>query len=58
MRKQREQSGTLDGGHRRLLRMPGKSAALNKLTGAGILAEDKLLATLDPTTTRRLMSSG
>ena len=28
----------------------GKSTLLNKLTGAGILAEDKLFATLDPTT--------
>lgn len=28
----------------------GKSTLLNRLTGAGILAEDKLFATLDPTT--------
>lgn len=28
----------------------GKSSLLNRLTGAGILAEDKLFATLDPTT--------
>jgi GTP-binding protein HflX len=28
----------------------GKSTLLNKLTGAGVLAEDKLFATLDPTT--------
>ncbi len=28
----------------------GKSSALNSLTGAGVLAEDKLFATLDPTT--------
>lgn len=28
----------------------GKSTLLNALTGAGILAEDKLFATLDPTT--------
>ena len=28
----------------------GKSTLLNQLTGAGILAEDKLFATLDPTT--------
>src|SRR5699024_9640152 len=28
----------------------GKSTLLNHLTGAGILAEDKLFATLDPTT--------
>src|SRR5215469_8651558 len=30
----------------------GKSTLLNKLTGAGILAVDKLFATLDPTTRR------
>ncbi|MCI5587378.1 MAG: GTPase HflX, partial [Lachnospiraceae bacterium] len=28
----------------------GKSTLLNKLTGAGVLSEDKLFATLDPTT--------
>ena len=28
----------------------GKSTLLNKLTGAGVLEEDKLFATLDPTT--------
>ncbi len=28
----------------------GKSTLLNRLTGAGVLAEDKLFATLDPTT--------
>ena len=28
----------------------GKSTLLNTLTGAGILAQDKLFATLDPTT--------
>lgn len=28
----------------------GKSSLLNRLTGAGVLAEDKLFATLDPTT--------
>lgn len=32
----------------------GKSTLLNALTGAGVLAEDKLFATLDPTT-RQLM---
>ena len=32
----------------------GKSSLLNKLTGAGVLAEDKLFATLD-TTTRRIV---
>jgi GTP-binding protein HflX len=30
----------------------GKSTLLNKLTGAGVLVEDKLFATLDPTTRR------
>jgi GTP-binding protein HflX len=30
----------------------GKSTLLNALTGAGVLAEDKLFATLDPTTRR------
>lgn len=30
----------------------GKSTLLNRLTGAGVLAEDKLFATLDPTTRR------
>lgn len=49
VRKQREQSGTLTAaivGYTNA----GKSTLLNKLTGAGILAEDKLFATLDPTT--------
>lgn len=30
----------------------GKSTLLNQLTGANVLAEDKLFATLDPTTRR------
>lgn len=30
----------------------GKSTLLNRLTGADVLAEDKLFATLDPTTRR------
>ena len=30
----------------------GKSSLMNRLTGAGVLAEDKLFATLDPTTRR------
>ena len=30
----------------------GKSTLLNRLTGSGVLAEDKLFATLDPTTRR------
>ena len=36
----------------------GKSTLLNKLTGAGILAEDKLFATLDPTTRILELPSG
>ena len=36
----------------------GKSTLLNALTGAGILAEDKLFATLDPTTRRMELPSG
>lgn len=36
----------------------GKSTLLNYLTGAGILAEDKLFATLDPTTRQYTTASG
>jgi len=36
----------------------GKSSLLNALTGAGVLAEDKLFATLDPTTRRFDLPSG
>ena len=36
----------------------GKSTLLNKLTDAGILAQDKLFATLDPTTRRLKLPSG
>lgn len=36
----------------------GKSTLLNNLTDAGILAEDKLFATLDPTTRRLTLPSG
>ena len=36
----------------------GKSTLLNKLTGADILAEDKLFATLDPTTRGLKLPSG
>nr|WP_296266041.1 GTPase HflX [uncultured Merdimonas sp.] len=36
----------------------GKSTLLNTLTGAQILAEDKLFATLDPTTRERKLPSG
>lgn len=36
----------------------GKSSLLNYLTNAGVLAEDKLFATLDPTTRRLVLPSG
>ncbi|XP_047327684.1 GTPase HflX [Impatiens glandulifera] len=36
----------------------GKSTLLNRLTGANVLAEDRLFATLDPTTRRVQMMSG
>lgn len=36
----------------------GKSTLLNKLTGADVLAEDRLFATLDPTTRRLETTSG
>ena len=36
----------------------GKSTLLNRLTDAGILAEDKLFATLDPTTRRLTLPRG
>ena len=57
VRKQREQSGTLPAaivGYTNA----GKSTLLNKLTGAGILAEDKLFATLDPTTRALTLPGG
>ncbi|KAA1419231.1 GTPase HflX [Nocardioides humilatus] len=36
----------------------GKSSILNRLTGAGVLVEDALFATLDPTTRRTQASDG
>jgi len=36
----------------------GKSTLLNKITGAGVLSEDKLFATLDPTTRKATLPSG
>lgn len=36
----------------------GKSTLLNKLTGAGVLSEDKLFATLDPTTRKMTLDNG
>jgi GTP-binding protein HflX len=54
--------------HRREKQMPvvslvgytnaGKSTLLNKLTGSSVLSEDKLFATLDPTTRRTRLASG
>ncbi len=39
-------------------RTPGKSSLLNALTGAGVLVQDKLFATLDPTTRRLSLPQG
>ena len=36
----------------------GKSTLLNALTGAGVLSEDKLFATLDPTTRKLILPCG
>lgn len=36
----------------------GKSTLLNRLTGAGVLSEDKLFATLDPTTRKLALENG
>ena len=36
----------------------GKSTLLNKITGADVLAEDKLFATLDPTTRKMELETG
>src|SRR5690606_22959454 len=36
----------------------GKSSLLNRLTGAGVLVEDSLFATLDPTTRRTTAADG
>ena len=36
----------------------GKSTLLNRITGAGVLSEDKLFATLDPTTRKSDLPSG
>ncbi|MBQ8372078.1 MAG: GTPase HflX [Clostridia bacterium] len=36
----------------------GKSTLLNRMTGAGVLAENKLFATLDPTTRKMELPSG
>lgn len=56
-RKQRDKSGTpkiaLIG-----YTNAGKSTLLNTLTGAGVLAQDKLFATLDPTTRKLKLENG
>ena len=57
VRKQREQRGTLTAAIV-VYTNAGKSTLLNKLTGAGILAEDKLFATLDPTTRALTLPGG
>ncbi len=57
MRSQRDKSGLIKAciaGYTNA----GKSTLLNLLTGAGILAEDKLFATLDPTTRKYQLPSG
>jgi len=57
LRKQRERGGALTVaivGYTNA----GKSTLLNKLTQAGILAEDKLFATLDPTTRALTLPGG
>ncbi len=36
----------------------GKSTLLNRLTGANVLSEDKLFATLDPTTRKMVLENG
>ena len=57
MRSQRDKSGILKlslVGYTNA----GKSSLLNYMTGAGVLAEDKLFATLDPTTRKMTLPSG
>ncbi len=57
MRKQRDRSGITKCGIVGYTNA-GKSTLLNYLTGAGILAENKLFATLDPTTRQFTTPSG
>ncbi len=57
MRRQRDRSGITKCGIVGYTNA-GKSTLLNYLTGAGILAEDKLFATLDPTTRQYTTPNG
>ncbi len=57
MRRQRDKSGLLKCGIVGYTNA-GKSTLLNYLTGAGILAENKLFATLDPTTRQFVTENG
>lgn len=53
-----EKQKSYSGGSNRRIHECRKSTLLNTLTGAGILAEDKLFATLDPTTRDLKLPSG
>ncbi|MGN1408965.1 MAG: GTPase HflX [Eubacteriales bacterium] len=57
MRRQRDKSGLVKCGIVGYTNA-GKSTLLNYLTGAGILAENKLFATLDPTTRQFITPNG
>lgn len=57
MRRQRDKSGLIKCGIVGYTNA-GKSTLLNYLTGAGILAENKLFATLDPTTRQFVTPNG
>ena len=57
MRRQRDKSGIVKCGIVGYTNA-GKSTLLNYLTGAGILAENKLFATLDPTTRQFITENG
>ncbi len=57
MRAQRDRSGLVKVGVVGYTNA-GKSTLLNHLTGAGVIAEDKLFATLDPTTRKYELPSG
>lgn len=57
MRRARDRSGMVKVGIVGYTNV-GKSTLLNRLTDAGVLSEDKLFATLDPTTRRLTLPSG